>query len=256
MKDLVTNFIYKPILAALLFFDQLTGNFGLAIILLTLTIRLILVPITMPGMKMSVKMRDLQPEINKLKEKYKGDKAGMQQAQLELFKKHQVNPAAGCLPLVAQFIILIVLYNVFTDLLSGKGSVLISSTQFLWMDLTKPDPYYIMPILAGLTQLILSLMILPASSTAAEKTLAVATPTKKDDHKADDMGEMAATMQKQMVFLMPVMTVIIALRFPSGLALYWIVSTLFSIGQQYFVSGWGALPDYTARLFHRRKLLS
>lgn len=251
MKDILKNIIYKPILTLLLYFDQVTGNFGLAIILLTLTIRTILVPITLPGMKMSVKMRDLQPEINKLKEKYKNDKAGLQQAQVELFKTHQVNPAAGCLPLVAQFVILIVLYNVFVDLLSGKGTEVISTTQFLWLDLTKPDPYYIMPILAGLTQLILSLMILPASSTAAEKTLAVQTPTKKDDKKADDMSDMAAGLQKQMVFMMPLMTGIIALRFPSGLALYWIVSTLFSIGQQYFVSGWGALTEYSARLFHR-----
>ncbi len=253
MSNLINSTIYQPILTLLMFFDGLTQNFGLAIIMLTLVIRFILVPFTLPGMKMSAKMRTLQPEINKLKEKYKNDKVGLQQAQLELFKKHQVNPASGCLPLIAQFVVLIVLYNVFIDLLGGKNGTVLSSAQFLWLNLTQPDPYFILPVIAGVTQLILSLMVLPAASTSAEKTIALSTPGKKDDKQAEDMSEMAASMQKQMVFMMPVMTVIIALRFPSGLALYWIISTLFSLVQQYYVSGWGALSDYARKLLSLKR---
>jgi YidC/Oxa1 family membrane protein insertase len=251
MKQLTNTLIYQPILNLLLFFDRLTGNFGLAIILLTIVIRIILIPFTLPGMKMSVKMRDLQPEINKLKEKYKDDKQGLQKAQMELFKTHKVNPAAGCLPMIVQFAVLIVLYRVFMDLLGGSGSAAISSTQFLWLDLTKPDPYYILPILAGVTQLILSLMVLPPPPPASENALAVQTPGKAGEKKKEDMTDMAANMQKQMVFMMPAMTALIALRFPAGLSLYWITSTIFSIIQQYYVSGWGALPAYAQKLSAR-----
>jgi YidC/Oxa1 family membrane protein insertase len=252
MPELIKSLIYQPILSTLLFFNQYTHNFGLAIILLTLVIRLILVPVTLPGMKMSVKMRDLQPEINKLKEKFKNDKTGLQQAQLALFQEHKVNPASGCLPLIAQFVVLIVLYNVFIDLLTGKSGVVIQNTQFFWLNLTKPDPYYILPILAGVSQLILSLMIMPATSTSAEAVLAAETKTKTDDKKAEDMGEMAATIQKQMVFMMPVMTVVIALGFSAGLSVYWVVSTIFSVIQQYFVSGWGGLAAYAKKLIPSR----
>lgn len=249
MQDLIQKFIYGPISALLLFFGHLTGNLGLAIIMMTIVIRLVLIPFTLPSMKMQVKMRDLQPEINKLKVKYKDDKAGLQQAQMALFKEHRVNPASGCLPMIVQFGVLIILYRVLTDYLkTGIDGI---STQFLWLDLTKPDPYYILPIIAGVTQLILSLMILPAADTSAERVLAASTPGKADDKKSDDMSAMAATMQKQMVFMMPVMTVIISLRFPSGLTLYWITTTVFSIIQQYYVSGWGGLTTYYHKYLHR-----
>lgn len=249
MPDLIQKLIYGPIAALLLFFGNLTGSLGLAIIGMTIIIRLLLIPLTLPSMKMQVKMRDLQPEIDKLKKQYKGDKVGLQQAQMELFKQHQVNPASGCLPLIVQFGVLIILYRVLTDYLQSGIDGL--STQFLWLDLTQPDPTYIFPLVAGLTQLLLSLMILPAADTSAEKTLATATPSKKDDKQADDMGAMAATMQKQMVFMMPLMTVIIALRFPSGLTLYWIATTIFSLVQQYYVSGWGALGSYAHKYLRR-----
>jgi YidC/Oxa1 family membrane protein insertase len=111
----------------------------------------------------------------------------------------------------------------------------------MWFNLKTADPLFILPVLAALTQLVLSFMVLPATDTSAEKTLAAATPTSKDDESADDLTQMASSMQNQMVFIMPIMTGFIALKFPSGLALYWILSTLFSIIQQYFVSGWGGL---------------
>ena len=246
MQDFTKKFFTGPLTSILLFFSRLTGSLGLGIILLTLVIRLILIPFTLPSMKMQVKMRDLQPELNKLKAKYKNDKAGLQKAQMALFQQHKVNPASGCLPLIVQFAVLIALYRVLSATLLLKLDGI--STQFLWLDLTKPDPYYIFPIFAGVTQLILSMMILPGADASAEKTLALATPGKTDDHKAEDMGAMAATMQKQMVFMMPVMTVIIALKFPSGLTLYWITTTLFSIVQQYFVSGWGAAATYYQKI--------
>lgn len=234
------TFVYQPILQFLIFLQGITGSLGISIILLTLTIRLALLPLTIPSLKAAKKMRDLKPEIDSLKSKHKNDKTALQKAQLELFQKHQVNPASGCLPQIFQIIILIALYRVFIDFL-GNGHESIQSTQFYWLDLAKPDNYYVLPVLAALTQLVLSFMISPGASTAAEKTLAAQTKTKKDDKAADDMSSMAESMQQQMLFIMPLMTGFIALRFPSGLALYWVIGNIISLIQQYLVSGLGGL---------------
>lgn len=214
------------------------GGYGVAIIILTLIIRLILLPLTLPSMKMAAKMRDLQPEINALKKTHGKDKVALQQAQLALFQQHKINPASGCLPNIIQFIILIALYQVINAVLKNGGGL----TQFLWLNISHPDPVYILPVIAAVTQLILGLMLLPATDTSAEKVLANNTPTKTDDKKADDMSSMAQTMQQQMIFMMPAMTLFLAFKFPAGLTLYWVVTTVFSIAQQYLVSGWGGLP--------------
>ena len=217
------------------------GGYGVAIIILTIMIRLVLLPLTLPSMKMAVKMRALQPQIDELKKIHGKDKQKLQQAQVELFKTHQVNPASGCLPNIFQFIILIGLYQVINAAIKTNQANLM---QFLWLDITKPDHLFILPVVAAVTQLILGLMIMPAASTAAEKTMSLATKDKQDDKKADDMGAMAQTMQQQMIFMMPLMTLFLAFKFSAGLALYWVATTIFSIGQQYMVSGWGDLPTY------------
>lgn len=230
--------LIQPLTFVLTTLAPQVGGYGVAIIILTIIIRLILLPLTLPSMKMAAKMRDLQPEIDKLKKIHGKDKVSLQQAQLALFKEHQVNPASGCLPNIVQFIILIALYQVINAVLNGGGNL----TQFLWLNISHPDPFYILPVIAALTQLVLGLMILPAIDISAEKVLASNTLTKTDDKKSDDMSSMAQTMQQQMIFMMPAMTLFLAFKFPAGLTLYWVVTTVFSIAQQYLVSGWGGLP--------------
>lgn len=222
------------------------GSYGWAIITVTLIIRGLLIPLTLPSMKTASKMRDLQPEIDKLKKQYGQDKVGLQQAQLKLFQEHNINPAGGCLPNILQFVILIALYQVFNGVATTNHTN--GLTAFFWLDITKPDPYFILPIVAGLTQLILGLMLLPAADAGAEQTLAATTQSKQDDKQADDMAAMAQSMQQQMVYIMPAMTLFMAAKFPSGLSLYWVVTTLFSLVQQYFVSGWGGLPKVFKKL--------
>jgi YidC/Oxa1 family membrane protein insertase len=227
--------------------DFLGHSYGLAIIALTLTIRLILVPIILPSIKSQKKMQNLKPQLDELKRKYGHDKTVLSQKQMEFFKEQKINPVSGCLPQLVQIVLFIAFYQVLVHFLNDK-TVVPSSLQFLWFQLSKPDPLYILPILSGITQFILGLMILPAADTAAEKTLAAQTKTKKDDKEADSMTDMATMMQSQMIFFMPLITVWIALKFPSGLALYWVASTLFSIVQQYFVSGWGGVVSYYKKL--------
>jgi len=189
----------------------------------------------MPSLKSAQTIRSLKPELDRLKKRFKDDKMGLQKAQLELYQKHGVNPAAGCLPNILQLIVLIALYRVFMDSLQNGAANI--NTSFLWLDLAKPDPKYILPALAGIIQLALSQMLSPAIEHHKEKT-------KK---KTEDVQDMAETMQQQMLLIMPVMTVLIALRFPSGLALYWVITTLFSLVQQYYVSGWGGLEKYLVK---------
>jgi len=234
------TYIYQPILNSLLWLYQLTGqNLGFAIILLTLVVRGILVPFTLPQLKSAKKMASLKPELDALKKKHGHDAKLFQQKQMEFYKTHNVNPAAGCLPFIAQFVVLIALYQVFMNTLGGNGMGEVNSTFFLW-DLKSKDTTYILPVLAGVLQFIMSLTILPAVENQPEKR-----PGTKEEKQ--DVAEMATTMQQQMVFMMPIMTVIFSIQFPSGLALYWVITTAFSLVQQLVVSGPGALLTYAKK---------
>ncbi len=231
------TYIYQPILNSLLWLYQLTGqNLGFAIILLTLVVRGVLIPFTLPQLKSAKKMALLKPELDALKKKHSHDAKLFQQKQMEFYKTHNVNPAAGCLPFIAQFVVLIALYQVFMSTLGGNGMGEVNSLFFLW-DLKAKDTTYILPVLAGVLQLIMSLTILPAVENQPEKR-----PGTKEEKQ--DVAEMATTMQQQMVFMMPIMTVIFSIQFPSGLALYWVITTAFSLVQQLIVSGPGALLTY------------
>lgn len=235
INSVITSFL-------LFLYQNLGSNLGLAIIFLTLVIRLVLVPITLPSLKSAKKMQELKPSIDRLKKKYKDPKK-LQQAQLQLYKQNKVNPAAGCLPQIVQIIILISLYRVLMDFI---GQDFFNGTKinldFLWLNLSQPDPYYILPIVAGFSQLLYSLLMQTGTVTEAKNPKG-----KAKKQKEEDKLEMAQSIQKQMVYTMPLMTTIIALKFPSGLALYWSISTIFSFIQQLILSGPGGLQKVAYR---------
>lgn len=236
----LNNLIYQSLL---FFYHLFGGNLGVSIIALTIAIKIILIPLVIPTIKSAKKMQELKPQLDKLKEKFT-DKAKLQQAQMELYKQNGVNPAAGCLPQIVQIVILIALYQVFMKFLTQpeiNGSPV--NFSFLYFNLTKPDPFYILPVLAGLTQFMFSLMMTSGLETHVKN------PKNKDENKKEeDSLEMAASMQTQMVYMMPLMTTLISLNFQSGLILYWVVSTLFSIIQQYYFSGLGGLKPFMVRI--------
>lgn len=255
MSLIWNTILVNPIFNVLVLFYTLTGgSMGLSIILLTLAIRLILVPVVLPSMKTMQKQRDLQPEIDKIRKKFKYDKQKQAEEQMKLFKEHGLNPASGCLNQILMIIVLIALYNVitkfsfasdinalndliyFAKLKFADGSSL--NTQFLYMDLTKPDPYYLIPILGGIIQFFVSKMTQPYVEKGEEAA-------KKTPDKSDDL---AYNMQEQMLYLMPIMTVMIGLKLPAGAALYILVTTIFSMVQQYFMSGLGGLKPLLAKL--------
>ena len=225
------------------------NDLGVSIVAMTVLIKSLLIPISIPSMKAQKKMGDLQPKLSKLKKKFKDKPKELQQAQVDLYKKYNINPLSGCLPQIVMIIILIGLYralNTFLD--NGTIDGVVINTRFLWMDLTQPDSTYVLPILAGVSQLIMSLMISPGGEV--RDIVPNESRSKKIQQKnkeEEDTAEMAKSMQKQMIFLMPFMTAFIATRFPSGLAVYWVMANIFSLVQQYFVSGPGGLVTYWQR---------
>ena len=233
----------------LVFLVGTTGSLGFSIIIFTFLIRSALLPLTLPSLRSSKKMKDLQPKIKKLQKKHGKNKQALQKAQMELYKKYNVNPLAGCIPQLAQLGVLIVLYRVLINFLNSPvvNGVAVNPN-FFWLDLSIPDSMYILPVLAALSQLFLSLMIAPGAETRdiipnKSKSKKIQKANKKEENTAD----MAQSMQQQMMFIMPIMTGFIALRFPSGLALYWVATTIFSIGQQMYISGPGGLKTYYKR---------
>ena len=266
MLDILKTVLYQPLVNALIFFYKISGNFGIALIALTILIRVLLIPLTLPSMRAAEKIKELAPELEKLKKKYGKDKQKLAKAQLELYQKAGANPAAGCLPQIIQLVILITLYQAFMQVLkAGNGEVItklnetlypflklhistVINTKFLFLDLNKPDiiriPGLTFPlpgvflITAALLQFLSSKMMMPAVQKAKE--IAKKTPEKQDD--------MAAEMQSQMMYFFPLMTLVIGYSFPSGLVLYWLVFSLFTSIQQYFISGWGGLTPWINKL--------
>lgn len=243
LTQISNTVLITPIFEFLKFLTVSTGNFGIAIILLTLIIRTILIPLSLPTLRSMKKMRLLKPELDKLKKQYGKDVKKFQEAQLQLYKKNNINPLSGCLPYVLQFVVLIALYNVLRNFVTrATGMGVHVNPFFLGLDLSKIDHTRILPILAAVTQLVLSVMLLPGVEShdlipdnAKSKKLKIA------NEKETNSQEMADTMQKQMVFMMPIFTGWIALNFPAGLALYWVATTIFSAVQQWAISGPGGL---------------
>lgn len=228
MKNLIKEIFYIPIYNLLIFFAFLTnGSVGWSIIFLTVLIRLMLLPSSLKAAKATTKMQALQPKMNEIKERHKDNKQKQTEEMAKLYKEEKASPLGACLPILIQLPILFILYRVFTiGVNTARYDMLYSFTPrpealhsiFFGVDLAKPELWFL-PILAGLLQLVLSLISMPKS-----------TPAK--DGKLDP----AQAMTRQMTFIFPIVTIFIARSLPAALALYWVVTTLFGIGQQWYVN--------------------
>ena len=231
MTQLFHSIIYQPIYNALIFLYNIVPghDLGVAIILLTIIIRVILYPLAKKQIESQKKMQEIQPEIKKLQEKYKGDKEKQGKELMRFYKEKKVNPASGCLPLVVQIIFIIALYQALVaginfseckDLYSFVACPATIKTGFLGiLDLAKPS--IVLAILTAAAQFVQTKMMMGTIKSA---------PT-------SGKGDFAQTMNKQMLYLGPLLTLFIGARFPAGLPLYWLVMTLFMIAQQYWVMG-------------------
>jgi YidC/Oxa1 family membrane protein insertase len=225
------------VLDSLLWLTQFTNNLGLSIVVFTILIKLVLIPITQKSVESAQQMKELAPELKKLQKKYPKNPKALQEAQLALYKQHNINPIAGCLPQLIQIGLLIVLYraliNFFNQVGNGSSGY---DLNFLWMDISQPDKLFILPIAVGVAQLGLSwLMSWTEDKQKNNKSDQEKKKKVKDESASANFADSMAQMQKQMLYIMPVMTSLIALGLPSGLILYWLFSSLFTLGQQAYV---------------------
>jgi YidC/Oxa1 family membrane protein insertase len=198
------TFIAKPLFVSLRFFYELVGNWGWAIIIITVIIKLLFAPLTHKSQKSMKKMQKLQPLFGELKEKYKGDPQRLNREMMELYKKHKVNPMGGCLPMAIQIPVFIALYNVLNNAIELRRAPFA-----LWLtDLSAKDPYYVLPILMGLSMLVMQKM----------------TPTSMDPK------------QNKIMMIMPVVLTFMFINLPSGLVLYFTISNLLSMAQQFYIN--------------------
>lgn len=200
------NALLDGLTASIKFFHNFTGNYGLDIVLLTMGVRLILWPLTHAQAVSTKRMQELQPEIEKLRKKYKNDQQKVNAETMKLWKEHKVNPAAGCVPLVVQLPILFAIYRVLLVFPDFNGAA------FLWVpNLAAADPI-ILPILTGVTTFWQSWVMTPRGSSQQPA-------------------------QQMMIWIMPAMIFWISRTLPAGVGVYWVIGNLFTIGQHFLVPG-------------------
>lgn len=250
--QLFRTFVSKPMLNFLVFTASILPdhNLGIAIVVLTLIVKLLLFFPSQHALEGQRKMQALQPKLDAIREKHKGDPQLLQKETVKLWKDHGVNPFQSCLPIFIQFPILIGLFYVIRD-----GSVLVLSRHllyapyehlswtfgmdFLWLDLTKPD-YYVFPVLLVAMQFLQMKMAFARAKRKKEEKekegpdSAKATAGKKKEEKKPT--SQADMQQKMMLYGLPLMVGFFAFQFPAAVSLYWGVSTLFAIGQQWVVN--------------------
>lgn len=236
MGGIFVAVIYQPILNLLIWlYNVIPGNdIGFAVIALTVIVKLILHPFTVAQIKQQRALQELQPKIDEVRARLKDDKDAQAKELMELYKKENVNPAASCLPLVIQIPVFIGLFRALRDGLASQSLNLLypfvanpGSINHLFLgviDLSKPN--YVLAVLAGAIQFVQSWQIMHRPGVTA-------TPPAEVNGKEGAKDEsMASIMNKQMMYVMPVVTVIIGVSLPGGLTLYWLVMSLLTVAQQ------------------------
>lgn len=221
MTWLFTTIISQPLLNALVFLYTFAGSdLGIAIIILTVIIRLLSLPLSLKMLRSQRDMAELAPELEKIKKQHKDDKSAQGQAMVALYKEHNINPLSGCLPLLVQIPILLGLYRVFLNVFKPESLEMLYS--FI------PNPGTIETISVGLIDLGVRSIPLALAAGAAQFIHA---------RYANPQGQtgQAAMISKQMMYFFPIMIIVISWNLPAGLALYWVVSTLTSIGEQWYI---------------------
>jgi len=225
ISELWTSFFLQPMLNSLLWLYSVLGhNFAVSITVFTIIVRLVTLPLTIPQMTSSKKMQALQPKLKELKKKHGDDKEAMTRAQMDLYKEAGVNPMGGCLPMLVQFPIWIGLYQSIYQAMAVNPVQVLDLSQniylnfpnlsqmiplndhFLWLNLGRPDPFYILPVLVAASMFFQQkLMTMPSADPSSE------------------------SMTKSMTYTMPLMFGFFSLNFSSGLSIYFIMSSVVGV---------------------------
>ncbi len=257
----IFNPIFQALFILLVWLEQTTGDIGIAIIIMTLIVRAALIPLFRRQIVSMKRTQLIQPELKELQKRFKGDRAKFSQAQMELYKERGVNPASGCLPMLLQLPLLLIIYQVISQGLTnpdptamltvfgvqvvdvqcvnGLGTpaydpyVPCIDTTVSWlnnMDVSKPQVLFTLPLIGGFSilaflsaglQLIQSRMTMPPANQAFQ--------------------DQNSKMQRQLVLFLPLISILYGGFLPAGLFIYWIVTTIFGIAQQYLIVGWGSM---------------
>jgi YidC/Oxa1 family membrane protein insertase len=233
MNILVQSFntlLYQPLFNILiLLYQYLPGNdFGIAVIVLTALIRLILYPLTAQSIKSQKALSQVQPKIQEIQKKFKNSQEKQVKEMLELYKKEKISPLSGFLPLLIQLPIIIALFRLFQKGLQPEEMAILYSfvphlgpidPSFLGM-INLSQASLVLAVLAGIFQFFQSKML---------------APVQQKPKKEGQISQFSKMFQKQITYFLPFFTVLILLRLPAALGLYWITTSLFSIGQQYIL---------------------
>ncbi len=240
MGFLFNEIVYRPLYNLLIFvYNTLSfHDFGLAIIIVTILIKLALLPLSKKQIESQKKMQELQPKIKEIQEKYKKDKEKQSKALMEFYKTNKTNPFSGCLPTIFQLVFLIAIYRVLFNI-SKMGLLVDPKELYLFI----PNPGQINQYFLGLVDLsktinfghlsvgsFFQIMLIVAAAVAQYFQIKMIMPAKPKTASATP--DLASTMSTQMMYLGPLLTLFIGVKFPTGLALYWLVSTVFAIMQQ------------------------
>jgi len=196
------TFIADPLFFVLNLIHEFVGNWGWSIILLTILIKLAFYPLSAASYRSMGKMKKLQPRMATLKERYKDDRQKFQMEMMALYKKEKVNPAGGCLPILIQIPVFIALYYVLLESVEMRHAPF----ALWWVDLSAKDPYYVLPILMGVSMYLMQKL----------------NPAPMDD------------IQKKVMMVMPFALTFLFITFPQGLVLYWVVNNILTMAQQWF----------------------
>ncbi len=235
MIEFFKTILYEPLLNLLVIFYNFPGHdLGVAIVILTIVIKLIFIPLSIKSTRAQKSLRDIQPKLDEIKKKYPDQKEKQAKATMNLYKENKINPASSCLPLLVQLPVLIVVYQVFRVGLTSSSLPIYSFIQdpgtlnlvaFGFLKLAEPNL-----ILAVITAVLQYLQVNVFSSKKPSRVLAKQGVAKDEN--------MMTIMNSQMKYMMPILTIFIGATLPSGLMLYWLVSLLFSLVEQKIIFGY------------------
>jgi len=239
--------VQQPVINVLIMLtNYLAGSFGMAIIVLTITVNVVMVPLTLKQIKASKAMQEMQPKIAELQKKYAKDRQKLAQEQMRLYKESGMSPTGCLLPMLIQMPIWIALYQSIMLSLAVAPEGLLNLSQYLY---SWPEVYAMLPLRSNflwfdLAQPDMFLAILVGASMWLQQKMSM--PTSADPKQA--------AQSRMMLWMMPLMFTFLSLSFPSGLPLFWVTSSVVRIVMQYRVTGWGGLlPASTDRLAVREK---
>jgi YidC/Oxa1 family membrane protein insertase len=246
MSFVFNELVYRPIFNLLIFVYNMLpwADFGVAIILVTLFIKFLLVPLSRKQIESQKKMQELQPQLKEIQQKYKNDKEKQTKETLEFYKKNKANPFSGCLPMIFQIVFLIAILRILMAISSAglniekdtslyafvKNPGQINQYFLGFMDLSKSVDFKALNA-GGVAHL--ALVLLSAGVQYFQSKMMMPKMASKSQNATEDFSQI---MSKQMLYLGPIMTLFLGVKFPAGVVLYWFISTVFSVAQQYYLT--------------------